>query len=77
MYWRVCTYISFSDTDVRLCEAYGNVVDYVSRAEAGRGIVGIVEDDYDWDLGDVSSYRDAIVCRILRVGFEAIQELCR
>lgn len=75
VHWRVRTQILFSDAEVMVHEAYGNVVGGAQPVEAGSGIAGFVDYD-DWNLGDIPLPKNADAHRIVCVNIAAIQVRC-
>lgn len=60
-----------------LHEAYGNIADKVPLAKAGSGMASVVDDDDDWDLGDIPFSKNADVRASICVDFAATQSWCR
>lgn len=61
-----------SDVDIKLREAYGNVVDDVLPVVTGSRISSFVEEDDDWSLCDVQLSSIAKVRASLHVDLTAI-----
>lgn len=57
-------------------DADGKTVVTVAPIAAGRGVSGPVEDDDDWDLGNIRQSRNADVPAGLLAYFTAIPTLC-
>lgn len=77
VHWRACSHIRFSNADIMVCEAYADAVCEVQQVEAGSGTAGVVEDDKDWDLGDIPLSKDADLHASLLVDYAVIQSRCR
>lgn len=54
VHWRGSLHIRFSDADVMVREVYGDVVGEDAPVESESYIAGVVEDDDEWDLGDIT-----------------------
>lgn len=71
-------YISFSDADIAMQEAYRNEVEWVSWSKGMGGVVvaAVVDYDDEWGLENVPSSKDADVLAILRFDFLASNGRC-
>lgn len=59
-----------------VCDVYGDTFDDVALVAAGSGVSGLIEDDDDWNLGEISLSRNANVRASLDVEFRTIQTQC-
>lgn len=58
-------------------DTYGNTVDDVALDVAGSSVSGLVDDNEDWNVGEIQLSKNADARASLLVDFMAIQTRCR
>lgn len=75
LHFHVRTPIVFSDGDVFMSEAYGEVVEEVLPVQVENGMAGVIENENDWGLRDILLSKDADGRALLPFHFSAIHLL--
>lgn len=73
MGWQARGSLSSQGSLVMAHNAYGDTMDDVAPVEDDRAVSGLVEDNGDWNLGEIPISRREKVCTSLRADFTIIQ----
>lgn len=71
--WQGFGSLGFKGGSIIVGDGCDDNVDNVAQVTAGTEVSGVVEDEEDWNVGDISLSRNAEVSMSVHVEFQAIQ----
>lgn len=76
MHGRGHAFLGFEGASTMGRDAYGDTGDNKVPVAPGSSVSGLVDDEGDWNLGEVLLWRNTDVRASLRVSFTAVQTQC-
>lgn len=71
--WRGHGFLGFESASALVPDTYGDTFAFTGTAVAGTSRSGLVDDDDDWNLGDIPLLENADLHGSLHVDFTALQ----